>query len=193
MKIILTLLAILTLSTLTYSQTIVEWKEDELITLQSFEGELPDLAEDQIQQYTFAATFDFNFQMLNMQFAFTKNFNQYVKAYYVPSLSWIEKGELNDQLLLMANLDYDLVELYARKFRKRLYESKNVASNVDFYNSIFLKINQEYSNRQTVIQSELRGQEDYEAYLKDTILKVNQEIKEMAEFCKTCKPKKKKK
>jgi len=121
MKIILTLLAILTLSTLTYSQTIVEWKEDELITLQSFEGELPDLAEDQIQQYTFAATFDFNFQMLNMQFAFTKNFNQYVKAYYVPSLSWIEKGELNDQLL------------------------------------------------------------------------VNQEIKEMAEFCKTCKPKKKKK
>ena len=86
-----------------------------------------------------------------------------------------------------------MVELYARKFRKRLYETKNVGSNVNFFNEVHAEINSEFTSHQAVIQSELRTHEDTVGYLNSEIEKVNLEIEALAEFCKSCKPKKKKK
>lgn len=190
-KLIVICLGIL-IQSIGYSQYKVEWQKDIEITWNSFEGRLPAMAEDNLQQYSFACTFDFSFQMANLQFTFTKNFNRYVSAYYMPELSWIEKGELTEELLLMANLDFDLVELYARKFRQQLYQSKNVGSNVNFFNDIHARINREYTDRQSVIQSEIRTRENIIEYLKEEIRKVNIEIEALNEFCKECKPQKKK-
>lgn len=192
MKNWIVLAAIVLIGQIGYAQEKIEWSEDVEITASSFKGELPNLAEDDLQQYFLSATFDFSFYMANIQFALTKNFNRYVSAYYVPNLSWMEDGELTEQLLLMANLDFDLVELYARKFRKKMFETKNVGSNVNFYNSIHAEINKEYSDRQLVMQSELNNQSDIEAYLIAETEKVNQEIESLSGFCKSCKPKKKK-
>lgn len=193
MKKLLVFGLLLFLGTFGFAQEKIEWSNDIEITRSSFQAKLPALAEDNMQQYSFARTFEFNFQMFNVQFAFTKNFNKYVLAYYAPELSWIEDGELTDQLLLMANLDFDLVELYARKFRKKMFETKKVGSNINFYNDIHDQINSEYSNRQAVIQSELQSKENVEEYLNHELKTVNLEIEELAEFCKKCKPKKKKK
>jgi len=190
---ILFIIVFLILTQIGFAQDIVEWSQDVEITKSSFAGALPDLAEDDMQQYSFASTFEFNFQMANLQFAFTKNFNKYVTAYYAPHLSWIEDGALTDQLLLMANLDFDLVELYARKFRQKIFETKKVGSKVNFYNQIHDQINREYSDRQAVIQSELRSRDSIDVYLVKEIEKVNIEIEALHEYCKTCKPKKKKK
>lgn len=176
-----------------FSQQQVEWSKDHDITLDSFKGNLPDLADDNMQQYSFASTFEFNFQMVNIQFAFTKNFNKYITAYYVPSLSWIEDGDLTDQLLLMANLDFDLVELYARKFREQMFVSKKVGSKVDFYTNIHNQINQEFADHQAVIQSQLRSTDNIEEFVNSEIEAVNTAIGELTEYCKSCKPKKKKK
>lgn len=179
-------------SSLAFSQEKVEWSDEIEITLNSFKANLPDLAEDNLQEYSFAISYEFNFQMLSLQFVFTKNFNNYVSAYYVPDLSWIEEGELTDQLLLMANLDFDLVELYARKFRKRMFESKNATSNSDFYTKIHNEVNQEYMNQQSVIQSNLSSIDNVNEYLRKESIAVNNEIVELEEYCKSCKPKKKK-
>jgi len=176
-----------------FAQSKITWSPEETITKNSFQAATPNLSDDNIQQYTFSATFDFGFQMANIQFAFTKNFNKYVEAYYVPNLSWIEEGESTDELLLMANLDFDLVELYARKFRKKLYETKNVGSNANFFTQIHNEINLEFNNHQAVIQSNIRNKEDIEAYLKTQIAEVNKEIIALSEFCMTCKTQKKKK
>lgn len=173
------------------AQTTIEWSKSEEITLASFKANVPNLAEDNVQQYIFAVSYDFSFQMQSMQFTFTKNFNKYVNAYYNPNLSWMEDGELTDQLLLMANLDFDLVELYARKFRKRLFETKNIGSNVNFFDEIHKQIYSEYTSRVSVIQSNIRSQDDTILYLETEIKQVNFEIDELSEFCKTCKPKKK--
>lgn len=176
-----------------FCQEKVEWREDIEIVPSSFKGTVPEMSEDNLQEYSFAVSYDFSFYMANVQFAFTKNFNRYVSAYYIPTHSWIEEGEYTDQLILMSNLNFDLAELYARKFRKRLFESKNVSSNINFANKIHNEINREYIERESVIRSEIRSQENVEDYLKREIEKVNIEIKELGEFCKNCKPKKKKK
>ena len=132
---VLALLIYLFISTiyLGKAQDKVLWDSNAEITKASFQSALPNLAKDNLQQYSFACSFDFAFQMANIQFAFTKNFNKYIEAYYVPNLSWIEEGELTEQLLLMANLDFDLVELYARKFRKRLFEANKCRLQREFF------------------------------------------------------------
>jgi len=191
----LTLFTLLLLIALnpSFSQEKIEWSKGIEIDSSCFKASIPNLAEDNLQEYSFACSYNFNFQMIGLQFAFTKNFNSYVSAYYNPHLSWMEEGELTWQLLLMANLDFDLVELYARKFRKKMFEAKNVGSNVNFFNKLHEEVNREYLDRQSVIQSNLRTNENIEDYLKLEIEKVNEEIEMLNEFCKTCKPKKRKK
>lgn len=51
----------------------------------------------------------------------TKNFNKNVTASFNPSSSWIQQGEGTDFLLSYAQMEFDLLELYARKLRTRLY------------------------------------------------------------------------
>jgi len=193
MKKYLALGIILFNSILVFTQERIDWSDKIEITRSSFQASLPELAEDNLQEYSFAVSYEFNFQMLSLQFMFTKNFNRYVSAYYVPKLSWMENGELTDQLLLMANLDFDLVELYARKFRKKMFESKNPTSNADFYTKIHNEVNRDFMDRQSVIQSKIRSLENVEEYLRLEIEKVNQEIVALKAFCKACKPKKKRK
>ena len=175
------------------AQNKVDWREDLEITFESFQGDLPEFEEDNVQQYSFSATFDLNFHMLNLQFAFTKNFNQYVSTYFIPDYSWMETGQFTEQLLLMANLDFDLLELYARKFRKRMFESKSLASNTDFYSKLYDEISKELIAKQSLIQNKIRTHDKPLEYLASEIETVNSEIKKLSEFCKTCKPQKRKK
>ncbi len=193
MKYFIYIVILALLPAIAVSQEKVSWTSDLTITEHSFKGAIPNLVDDLVQQYYFACTYDFSFHMMSMQFAFTKNFNQYVNAYYIPTHSWIESGELTSQLILMANLDFDLAELYARKFRKKLYEAKNVGSNIDFFCSLHNENNKEYTTEHAEIHSELRTVDNAEEYLHQKILEINSKIEDLSEFCKTCKPKKKKK
>lgn len=175
------------------AQKQIEWSEEIIINEKSFQGTLPNLTDDNYQEYYFSTSFDFNFQMLSLQFTFTKNFNKYVTAYYVPEFSWMEEGDLTEQLLLMANMDFDLVELFARKFRKKLFEAKNLGSNVNFFSHLHNEINNEYIARNAEIRSRLKTTDNLSDYLVEDNDRINAEIQELGEFCKTCKPQKKKK
>lgn len=191
-KLILIALA-LSIGYTTIAQTRIEWSPNVTITESSFQSNAPTMPEDNMQQFDFSSTFELNFQMLGLQFAFTKNFNSYVEAYYVPSLSWKESGDLDEQILQIANLQFDLVELYARKCRKRMYESKKLGSDVNFFSYILEQINNEHHKEIAVIQSELRTNKDVSLYLKNKNEEVNAQIDELSDFCKQCKPSKKKK
>lgn len=175
-----------------YAQKKVEWTETTEVTLESFKGTAPEMVEDNVQQYLFSCTWQFNFQMANIQFAFSKNFNKYVEAFYYPNQSWIEEGELTKDLLLMANLDFDITELFARKFRKAIYEKKKVDSSVNMMNTISEEINYEHVNYRAKIESELRATDNIEEVVAKYDKEVNEGIQSLNEFCKTCKPQKKK-
>lgn len=171
----------------------MQWSENNQIKEASFKALPPVSPNDNTEEYLLAAHLDFNFQMLNLQFAFTKNFNSYVDVYYVPSQSWMEKGQYTEQFLGMANLDFDLIELYARKFRKKMFEAKKVGSSMDFYTKLHNDNNFEYNNERYKIQSELRSSDNPIVYIQEKNAEINEGILELAEFCKSCKPTKKKK
>lgn len=192
-SILFTCILILLVTGFNLAQDRVPWADDVEITLESFQAPIPALEEDHIQQYTFSSTYEFAYQMLNMQFAFTKNFNSYVETYYSPKLSWMEHGEFTSQLLLMANLDFDLIELYVRKFRKRMYEQKKVGSSPNFFAAIHDEIALALNNERLVIHNKVSRLEDPIEYLQAKMNEVNLGINELHEFCKTCKPSKKKK
>lgn len=126
--------------------------------------------------------------MNNLQFAFTKNFNKYVAVYFVPSSSWIEGGPQTRFLTEMANLNFDLAELQARKFRKRIYEDKNMASFNTLFQQVFQEINDDYAKRMAKISSEVYSSESPSEVLADYQQKVNFEIFNLKDFCKACKP-----
>jgi len=174
------------------SQERVEWSPEIIIDTTSFQAELPELTPDNVQQYTFFCSYDFGYQMANIQFALTKNFNKYVSAFYMPSHSWIEEGTSTKQLIGMANLEFDLVELYARKFREDLYANKKFGSNSNFFHASHERINLEYVNYRAQLESELRVADNWFPIIDKYSKEVNAEIEALADYCKECKPPKKK-
>jgi len=175
------------------AQIQVEWQPDYKVSLEDFQGTPPRMAEDQVQRFRFACSMGFNYAMSTYEFMFTKNFNKYVTTYFVPSTSWIEPGDRTNLLVGMAQLNFDLTELYARKFRKRVYENKGTFSSGDFAQREFDMINNEYNERSAQIESDIMSVEHTAAKLNEWLTTIRQEIDELAEFCKTCKIKKKKK
>jgi hypothetical protein len=131
--------------------------------------------------------------MANVEFAFTKNFNDKVvcqlnidAAYFIAPDSLIAK-----QLIKMAQFTYDITELYTRKFRKDLYEHKNLNTESDFFNPLFEKNMNALNKRLLDIESATKLGEDT-TMLSVFSSEVNAELKILADFCYSCKPAKKK-
>ncbi|MBC3539253.1 hypothetical protein ACFSC6_07840 [Rufibacter sediminis] len=174
----------------TFSQGRTEWKENYTLTLNDFQAQAPKSQQNGSNSFSLAASLDFGYAMSNYEFMLTKNFNNRVTAYFVPASSWLQQGESNERLLQYAQMQFDLLELHARKYRKRLYESKNALSNYDFYQKANDAISTEYMNagvemQDAVLESNAKALEYHQ--------KIKKEIAEMAEFCKECKPVKAKK
>jgi len=176
-----------------HSQTKIQWGEDVEVTLDSFKDTPPNLEENAAQEFSLYTTYEFAYQMTAAQFAFTKNFNRYVEAYYVPEFSWMEEGELTAELLAMCNLNFDVSELFARKFRKELYERKRFGSSADFFTEANSYISHEYSKFTAELNSRLSVAPDWNVVINEYSQKVNDEIQALNEYCKSCKISKKKK
>ena len=87
--------------------------------------------------------------------------------------------------------DFDLAELYARKLRKRLYEEKGAFSDANFFQPVYDEINKEFVDRHTAAGKETDLGKNRDK-LNELRAQVMQEIDELPDFCKTCKPSKKK-
>lgn len=85
-----------------------------------------------------------------------------------------------------------MAELYARNLRKQLFEKKGTFSNVTFFQPLYDEIQSQLTERHARAAKETdlgRNREKLNA-LHQEVLK---EIETLADFCKTCKPPKKKK
>ena len=173
-----------------WGQAKTEWKEGYKLTVLDFQAEAPQNREGQGQTYYLAANLDFNYAMSSYEFMLTKNFNKNVTAYFMPANSWLQQGEGTEILLKYAQMDFDLLELYARKCRQQLYAEKNAFSNPDFFQETYNGINAEMARRRVEMQNAMaesnsKGEAFYVQILK--------EVASLAEYCKECKPAKKKK
>jgi len=182
-------IACLLLTHLTLAQDIFEWSPTYHLAKSDFQ--LKPANSGNGQQYYASCQIDFSYQMNNYEFMFTKNFNRFSRTIFNRKASWMDDGSFTDQLIEMAQLDFDLLELYTRKMRQRMYEDKRAFSNVNFYQQAVSEIQRQYAERHAEIvrdtdsgRSEVRTKEIHEQTL--------QGISELSDYCKECKPKKKK-
>jgi hypothetical protein len=140
------------------------------------------------------STFDFVYSMSSYEFMFTKNFNDKVNCYFSRhSASLIAPDStFAIDLINFAQFAFDLSELYARKFRKELFENKGAFSNSDFFHEYYNEIQGEYVERYSNASITTDLGRNHEK-LSELQKKVLDEIQELSEYCKTCKPKKRKK
>ncbi|PBQ32197.1 hypothetical protein CNR22_10575 [Sphingobacteriaceae bacterium] len=140
------------------------------------------------------ASFDYSFYMLQAEFMFTKNFNSKVNCSFQRNASSIVAVDstMAYQLLNFGRYSFDLAELYARKFRKKIYEEKTAFSDVSFCKPIYEEMSQALNTQHAFAarQCDLGRNEEKLKQLHGEILK---EIEMLSDFCKTCKPPKKKK
>ena len=176
------------------AQNTIDWDGIYKLQLSDFQSPATEIGDVNIYSLNAMAIIDFAFHMTSGEFMFTKNFNSKVNCYFKKDASVIVANDTTTalQLLDFARFNIDLAELYARKFRKKLYEEKGAFSDVSFFRPAFDQIQKEFVERHSLAAKETdigRNAEKLSAlhYL------VQMEINELPDFCKTCKPPKKKK
>ena len=133
------------------------------------------------------------FYMTTFEFMATKNFNSKVNCVFKRDAAALVAPDtlIALNLLEFARYEFDLSELYARKFRKQIFEKKKGFSDVNFFKPIFDDLEREYVAKHTTDAqlTDLGRNRDKLDELHNEVLK---EIQMLNDFCKTCNPKKKK-
>ncbi len=174
------------------AQDIIEWSPEYKLEWSDFKlGGIRPAAT--VYRLNAGIKIDFLFNMSGYEFTFTKNFNSKATTTFSPWASELTAPDsvTAQQMLNFARYEFDLGELYTRKFRKRLFETKNAASDTRFYIPVYEEITREHAERlgKANEQADMGRAEAATRLLHDEVLK---EITELADFCKTCKPSKKK-
>ncbi len=172
----------------------IDWDGVYQLQLSDFQSPATQVGGTDIYSLHTTAGVDFSFYMTNAEFMFTKNFNSRVGCSFKRNSAALVAPDsiIALDLLAFARFEFNLSELYARKFRKRLYEEKGAFSDVNFFKPVYDDIQREFSQRHTQAGKSCDVGRDRER-LKELNLEVLKEIQELADFCKTCKPPKKKK
>jgi hypothetical protein len=176
------------------AQSVIEWTPDYKLQLSDFQGEGTKIGGIDIYSLHSASTVGFTVQMTNIQFMMTKNFNSKVDCDFTPEVASLiaPNEEIAQKLLDFAQYEFDVCELYARKLRKALYEEKGTFSDMSYMMPIYNKIRKESTDRIAIAgrQSDVGRNSEKLKELHDEVVK---EIAELPDYCKTCKPNKKKK
>ena len=194
MKLILTLGFMLILN-LGFSQNVIEWSPEYKLKLTDFKSPETEI-NNQLSGYTLfpGTNIDFSFQMSSYAFMFKKNFNDKVSTTFNRDLGAIiaPDSTIANQLVEFGQYSFDLTELYTRKFRKEIYENKGAFSDISFYQPILKKLQLEMDAENSRMLKSTEFGKDLEL-LKIEHKKVLLEIESFADFCKECKPPKKRK
>ncbi|NOX86552.1 MAG: hypothetical protein GXO86_11425, partial [Chlorobi bacterium] len=139
------IIAFIFLNTFGYSQTGIEWNEDYVLQLSDFQSPATKIGNVNIYSLHSGITMNFMYQMSNAEFMFKKNFNSAVKCVFNRNAASIIAPDTAIALCLLdfARFEFDLTELYTRKFRKKMFEEKGAFSGSDFFEPIFNKIQAE--------------------------------------------------
>lgn len=170
------------------AQNKIEWAERRILTVNDFQAIPPNTGTMQTIQVYAGVGFT---GMTGYTWMLAKNFNKYVTCYFMPSSSWLDKGDSTNTITLVkyAQAYFDLQELAARKLRKKMKDEKAnlTATNISVYH-------QEIMTEITAIQSQYAKETNFasiELKQKEWESKITELLASYEDYCKTCKPKKK--
>lgn len=105
----------------------IEWEPDYDFKIGDFQGTKTTINRDVDKVLVQSGVIlDFEFQMSNVEFMFTKNFNSKVSCIFNRDAAVIKAADslVAERIIALVKFDFDLSELYARKIRKELYQNK---------------------------------------------------------------------
>ncbi len=190
---------ILSLVLLTFNsalgQSVIEWSPNYQLHLNDFQSPQTEI-NSELNSYSIysGANIDFSYSMSNIEFMFTKNFNNKAKTVFNRNTAVITAPDSSivQQLLSFGQYNFDLTELYTRKFRQQMNEQKGVFSDASFFQPIFMKL-QEELNAESARVFKITNLGKEKELLQLEHQKVLAQIQELSDYCYTCKPPKKKK
>jgi hypothetical protein len=172
----------------------MEWKPDYELQLGDYQSAQTEISPELTSYSIYSGSkIDFSFNMSSVAFMFTKNFNSKVKAIFHKNLAVLIAPDTltATQLVRFGRYDFDLVELYSRKIRKKIYEEKGAFTDAKSFQPIF----NEFQEEMNTVSAQVFKATDFG---KDSVLlqqehkKVLQQLKALSDFCTNCKPDKKK-
>ncbi|SEM11379.1 hypothetical protein SAMN04488008_109112 [Maribacter orientalis] len=188
------LLCFLCATVFLFGQEPMEWNPDYELQLSDYQSPESEI-DSSLTSYSIysGSKIDFSFNMNSVSFMFTKNFNSKVRAIFQKNLAVLIAPDsvTANQLLLFGRYDFDLVELYARKIRKKIYEEKGAFSDSKLFQPIFNELQEEMNTVSAQVFKATNFGKDA-VMLQKEHNKVKQEINTLSDFCLSCKPKKSK-
>ena len=193
MKRILIIILILIASN-SKAQDQISWSDDVVLKISDFKSPATQIGNVTIYSLHSSAGFQFAITMSNLQFIFTKNFNDKIQNKFNPEASSLVAPDSTSakRIVRYAKFEFDLAEVYARKLRKKLIEEKSSFSNVTFFKPFYDEMQKKFVEEDTNI-----GKETDLGRKEDKLEKHEQEVKlqltDLSQYCESCKlPKKKK-
>lgn len=167
-----------------------EWSPNHQLKIEDFKGTDtaidPSVTSVMVQS---GVVLEFAFEMSQIQFVFTKNFNDKVSCAFLPDTAVIKAKDSvqAERLLALAAFDFDLSELYARKIREELFRNKKAFSNTGFFQPFFDKMVAERNKISARVYTATNFGEKVDL-LAEEHAAVKKEIDTYTHFCKECKP-----
>lgn len=167
-------------------QNKLEWTDNYELTLEDFQANAPNTGSIQTVQ----GHITIEYQIANVEILASNNFNKNVTNYFYRTASWIDKGENAEKLLKYAQTIFDINEWMARRLRVSFRENKgHLLSGKQ--NEIYEQLAKEFAE----IQSQYSRDTDYGSIDEKQVQwenRINENLNLLADFCKSCKPTKKK-
>ncbi len=183
------LVTFLLLTYISFAQNIIEWNADYQLKPEDFQGK----AVNKGQMQSVSGSFSVSYEMGGINVITTRNLNKNVSATFQKDASYIHKGneEATHRLVRYQQLIFNLYELQARKLRKKFFEER-----AQLLTKGPSKLHQQVYAEHTRLLSEVEA-DTFHGSSSQEIEKWNtrilQEIEKLNDFCKACKPRKKKK
>ncbi len=180
-------------SAVLFGQEPMEWNPNYELQLSDYQSPQTEISPELTSYSIYSGSkIDFSFNMSSVAFMFTKNFNSKVKAIFHKNLAVLIAPDTltANQLVRFGRYDFDLVELYSRKIRKKIYEEKGAFTDAKFLQPIF----NEFQEEMNTVSAQVFKATDFG---KDSVLlqqehkKLLLQLKALSDFCASCKPDKK--
>ncbi|WP_046757476.1 DUF922 domain-containing protein [Kordia jejudonensis] len=140
------LIGVLCIFLLVQSEETITWKGNKKLHWGNFEGK-PELNSDAVAITASGITYGFRSKSYSNSSKIIE-YSTSVSAEFYPEKSWYIKERVNDTVLGHEQLHFDITELHARKFRKRIKEVKFSNNIKQELNKIYTEINESLQQMQ---------------------------------------------
>ncbi|MFV0590743.1 MAG: hypothetical protein ACK5M7_05115 [Draconibacterium sp.] len=170
------------------AQNMLEWSANRLLSVEDFQAPAPNNG----QMQSVSGSFSVSYEFAGLSLITTRNLNQYVHANFQKDASFIDRADdaTTKRLLAYQQLIFNVYELEARKLRKKFFDERGKLLTKG-PGTLYQEVTAEHSKLLGKVESET-----FQGASMDEIMRWNdwvlKELEKLNDFCKDCKPSKKK-